>query len=137
MIHFTGRECDVSLYTNAYKPIKSVKIACAGTAWMLSVSGKTYILVFNERLWMGDNMDHNLINPNQMCHFGVKVQDDPYDDSPLYLMMEDGEFALPLGFQGTNITADTCTSTEEELQTCKHTTLSSQHLWVPDHMRFP
>ena len=115
MIHFTECECDVSPYTNAYKPIKSVKIACAGTAWTLPASGETYILVFNEGLWMGYKMDHTLVNPNQMRHFGIKVQDNPYDYAPLYLMTEDGDFALPLGFQGTNIMADTRTPTEEEL----------------------
>ena len=31
VIHFTERECNVSLYTDAYETIKSVKIACAGT----------------------------------------------------------------------------------------------------------
>ena len=58
VIHFTEREYDVSPYTDAYKPIKSVKIACAGTAWTSLALGHTYILVFNEGLWMGDKMDH-------------------------------------------------------------------------------
>ena len=72
-----------------------------------------------------------------MRHFGIKVQDNPYDDAPLYLMTEDGDFALPLDFQGTNFMADTCTPTEEELQTCKNITLSSQHPWDPHRVRFP
>ena len=82
-------------------------------------------------------MDHTLVNPNQMCHFGIKVQDNPYDDALLYLMTEDGDFALPLAVQGTNIMADTRTPTEEEVQTCKHITLSSQHPWDTHHVRFP
>ena len=65
---------------------------------------------------MGDKMDHTLVNPKQMCHFGIKVQDNQYDDAPLYLITEDGDFTLPLTFQGTNIMADTRTPTEEELQ---------------------
>ena len=48
MIHFTERECNVSPYTDAYKPIKRVKIACAGTAWTSPASDETYILVINE-----------------------------------------------------------------------------------------
>ena len=62
---------------------------------------------------MVDKMDHTLINPNHMRHFGIKFQDNPYDDVPLYLMTEDGDFALPLAVQGTTIMADTCTPTEE------------------------
>ena len=118
-----GHELNVSPYSNAYEPIKSVKIACSGTAWMSLASGETYILVFNKGLWMGDKMDHTLINPNQMCHFEFKVQDNPYDDAPLYLMKEYGNFVLPLAVQGTNIMADTCIPTEEELHTCNHITI--------------
>ena len=68
MIHFTGCKCDVLPYTNDYEPIKIVNIACAGTAWTLPALGETYILVFNKGLWMGDKMDHTLVNPNQMRH---------------------------------------------------------------------
>ena len=86
---------------------------------------------------MGDNMDHTLVNPIQMRHFGIKVQYNPYDDAPLYLMMEDGDFALQLAVQGTTIMTDTCTPTEEELLTCNHITLSSQHPWDPHRVRSP
>ena len=72
---------------------------------------------------MGDKMNHTLVNPKQMRHFGIRVQDNPYDDAPLYLMTEDGNFALSLAVQGTDIIADTCTPTEEELQICNHITL--------------
>ena len=64
-------------------------------------------------------MDHTLVNPNQMRHFGINIQ-----DTPLYLITEDVNFALPLAVQGTKMMEDTCTPTEEELQTCKHITLS-------------
>ena len=61
---------------------------------------------------MGDKMEHTLVNPNQMQHFGIKVQYNPYDDAPLYLMTEDGDIALPLAVQVTKILADTSTQTE-------------------------
>ena len=82
-------------------------------------------------------MDHTSVNPYQMRHFGIKVQDNPYNDAPIYLMTEDGDFSLPLDVQGTNIVTDTRTPTEEELQTCNHISLSSQHPWDPHRLRFP
>ena len=127
---------DISPYTDAYELIKSVNIACYGMAWTCLASGKAYILVFIAGLWMGDKMDHTLVNPNQVRHFGIKVQDNPYDGALLYLMMEDGDFALPLAVQGTNIMAETRTPTEEELHTCNHITLLSQHPWDPHHVKF-
>ena len=82
-------------------------------------------------------MDHTLVNPNKLPHFGIKIQDNPYDDAHLYLMTVDDDFALPLAVQGTNIMANTCTRTEKELQTCYHITISSQHPWYPYRVRFP
>ena len=66
VIQFTGRECDVAPYTEAYDAIKSVRIATAGTSYTSQETGQTYILVFHEGLWMGDLMDHSLANPNQL-----------------------------------------------------------------------
>ena len=64
VIYFTERKYDVSPYTDAYEPIKSVKITCTRTAWTLPASGETYILVFNEGLWKVDKMDHTVVNLN-------------------------------------------------------------------------
>ena len=43
---------------------------------------------------MGDQMDHTLVNPNQLRHYGVKVQDNPVSDEPLHIMTEDEKFQL-------------------------------------------
>ena len=74
VLAFTGRECDVCPYTDTYDSIKSVPIAKAGTAWTSPESGTTFILVFNEGLWMGDKMEHTLVKPNQMRLFGSARQ---------------------------------------------------------------
>ena len=50
-MQYSGRECDVSPYTDAYEAIKSVPITTTGTAWTSTETGETYILVFHERLW--------------------------------------------------------------------------------------
>ena len=81
-------------------------------------------------------MNHTLVNPNQVLHFGIMIQDNPYNDAPIYLMTEYGNFALPLAVQGTNIMSDTRTPTEEELQTCNNITLSLQYPWDPHRVRF-
>ena len=60
VIQFSGREYDVAPYTDAYDAIKSVRIETSGTAYTSKETGKTYILVFHEGLWMGDLMEHSL-----------------------------------------------------------------------------
>ena len=114
-------------YTDTYEAIKSVPIATAGTSWTSTETGETYILVFHEGLWMGDQMEHSLLNPNQLRYFEVTVQDNPFADAPLYISTENGEFVLPLEILGTNIVADTRTQTERELQECRQIVISSPH----------
>jgi hypothetical protein len=85
ILSYTGRECDVSPYTDVYDAIKGVPIVSGATAWTSQSTGDTYILVFNEALWMGDTMDHSLLNPNQMRHYGIQVNDNPYGDVQMHL----------------------------------------------------
>ena len=127
----------MSPYTDTYESFKSVPIAKAGTVWTSPETEVTYILVFNEGLWMGDKMDHSLINPNQLRLYGVTVQDNPLCCSPLYMITEDGDFVLPLDMKGKNVMANTRMPTTEELHYCKHITLSSHHPWDPYRVRFP
>jgi hypothetical protein len=56
--------CDVSPYTDTYDAIKGVPIVKGATAWTSNLTGETIILLFNEALWMGEVMEHYLVNPN-------------------------------------------------------------------------
>lgn len=79
ILQYTSRECDVSPYADTYQPIIDVPIVTGAKVVTSDHTGLTYILVFNEAIWMGDILlDHSLINPNQMRAFGVSVQDNPY-----------------------------------------------------------
>ena len=40
-MQYSGRECDMLPYTDAYEAIKSVPIATAGTAWTSTETGET------------------------------------------------------------------------------------------------
>ena len=66
ILHYTRQECDVSMYRDDYAPVQNVPVVSAATAWQSRETGQTYILVFNEALWMGDSMRDTLINPNQL-----------------------------------------------------------------------
>ena len=74
----SGGVCDVKGFHDDYEAIKDVPIARVATAYC-DGSGITYILVINEALFFGTSMDHSLINPNQICHNGIPVSDNPYD----------------------------------------------------------
>jgi hypothetical protein len=137
ILSHTGRECDVSPYTEAYNAITDVPIVTGATAWTCPETGDTLILVFHESLWMGDIMDHSLINPNQLRHYGIQVQDNPYDSVQMHLATEAGGFYFPLQSQGTTIFLDTRTPTERELHECPHVQMTSTSPWDPHAVQFP
>ena len=105
LLSYTGRECDVATYTETYDAIKNIPIVSAATVWTSLESTETYILVFNEELWIQGEMDHRLINPNHMCHNGATVQDNPFSPSPLFIETAGADFVLPLEISVTNIPA--------------------------------
>jgi len=89
IMEYTEKVCDVSPYRDDYESVINIHIVHAATAWQSPHTGQTYILIFHEELWMGCHMKHSLINPNQLRHFGTKVQDDPTSDRPLSIITED------------------------------------------------
>jgi hypothetical protein len=97
----------------------------------------TFILIFNEAIWMGAKMDHTLVNPNQVRAYGLTIQDNLFDTSPFYASTEDGEFNIPVLCQGTKVCALTRTPTDRELSSCPHIILLSPHNWDPHNVQFP
>jgi hypothetical protein len=87
--------------------------------------------------WGGGEMDHALVNPNQLRSYGITVQDNPFADSPIFISTEGHEFTLPLSSKGTTLGAASRTPTDQELQTCPHVILSSEHEWDPQNVHFP
>ena len=137
ILSYTGRECDVSPYTDSYEAIKGVPIVSGATAWTSQVDGQTYILVFHEALWMGDVLEHSLLNPNQLRHYGLTVQDNPFDETEMHLATENGELLIPLQAEGTIIFLSTRTPTDRELHECPHITMTSKKEWDPRELQFP
>ena len=73
VLQYTGKECDVSPYSDYYEAIKGVTILNEETDWKSLDTGQTYILVLHKALRMGDTLDHALVNPNQLRHYGELV----------------------------------------------------------------
>jgi hypothetical protein len=94
IMYYTGKECDVSPYTEAHEAIRSVPIVQAATAYNNRDTGKTTILILNEAIRMGDQMEHTLINPNQLRAYGITVQDNPFYPAPIFISTEDNEFTF-------------------------------------------
>ena len=75
VLSYTGKECSIFPYREGYKSTENVTIVNVATAWKSPENGEIFILIFHEALWMGYLMDDSLINPNQLRHYGINVQD--------------------------------------------------------------
>ena len=96
ILSYNGIEYDVTSYCDDYEPIKNISLVTAATVWQSKSTGETFILVFNEELWMGNSMQLSLINPNQSRYYGVQVQDNPMSNLPLSIVTEDNDFSMDL-----------------------------------------
>ena len=106
------------------------------TAWQSEDTAQIYILVMNEALWMGESMESILINPNQLRHYGMHIQDDPTSVRPLSMISEDTEFAMTLKREGTILYFDTHAPTQKELETYPHIIISLEVSWNPIKVHF-
>jgi hypothetical protein len=86
---------------------------------------------------MADQMEHTLINPNQLQAYQITVQDNRFDPAPLFISSEDTKFTLHISSKGTVLGVATRTLTDQELQTCPHVVLLSEHKWDPQNVLFP
>ena len=88
----------------------------------------------NEALWMGRSMESTLINPNQLRHFGMHIQDDSSSTRPISMISEDTEFAMSLKRDGTIVYFDTHAPTQKELENFPHIVISSEKSWDPTNV---
>jgi hypothetical protein len=137
IMHYTNRECDVSPYADSYEPIRNVPIVSGATAVTSPDTGMTCILIFNEAIWMGELLDHSLINPNQLRFHGINVQDNPFGDVAMHIASDADNFSHPMNADGTTIFFDSRTPTRYELDNCPHIVLSSPNEWNPRDVQFP
>ena len=70
---YTRRTADVYAFDKSYAPSTNVPIVTGATAYDDPISGRTFILLFNEALYYGSRMDHSLFNPNQLRMYGIPV----------------------------------------------------------------
>lgn len=119
-----GQTCEVKGFHSSFDAISNVPVSTVATAWTNPQTGATYVLIFNEALYFGEQMDHSLINPNQLRAFGVPVWDNPFD--PDHQMgIEHGELLIPFQTAGSTVFCTTHYPSDEELESCQQLVLSS------------
>ncbi len=108
----TNEVCKVTPFLDSYELVKEVMVMRWGTVWTSPDTGCKYLLVSDQMLWFGTQVDHSLVNPNQICEYGLPVYDDPF--SNLQFGIDGNETFIPFNTTGTIVHFDTCVPTDCE-----------------------
>ncbi len=138
-IYYTGQQCEVQGFHDDFSPVTNVPIATVATTWSDPITGQGFILILHEVLYFGSSMNHSLINPNQLRHYGITVYDNPYDRAPdRALRIEvDDDNQIPLYSQGSTIFFTSRYPSNDELETYPHVVLTSEKPWDPHGLVMP
>jgi hypothetical protein len=122
--------CSVKGFHQSFAPIDEIPVATVATAWDDPETGQTFILIVHQALYFGKQLDHSLINPNQIRVSGIPVCDDPFDRHRR--MGIDTETAhIPFHTDGNTIYFVSRVPTQEELDDCPYITLTDDNEWDP------
>ena len=66
-------------YGQSVNPMAGVTTIQVDTAFHDEITGITYILVINEVLYFGSNLNHSLINSNHIRSYGVDMWENQFD----------------------------------------------------------
>ena len=135
ILNYTSRSCDVMPYNDEYSAKTNVPIVSAAAGYT-SHTGENYILILNEALSMPE-LDHSLINPNQLRSNGIEVQDNPYSEEPMSIISHTDGICIVLLSKGTTIYIDTWAPSQKDLESLPHIELSSKIEWNPEKVEFP
>ena len=133
--NYTRRTADVYAYDSNIEPVRGVPIVQGATAYDDPRTGITYLLIINEGLYYGTKLDHTLVNPNQIRHYGINFRDNPYDPMRDLSIEVNDELTIPLNTSGTKVQFVSRTPTQEELETCPRVVLTSPSEWNPKDIR--
>lgn len=100
ILNYTNCSADVYLYQKSLGPVNNIPIVTRVTARDGPTTGVTSLIIFNEALYYGTDLDHTLINPNQVRHYSIPFWDNPYDkDRGLNINIDD-QMSIPLDIRG-------------------------------------
>ena len=128
----TNEVCKVTLFLDSYEPVKEVMVVRCSTVWTSPDTGHEYLLVGDQMLWFGNQMKHSLINPNQICEYGLPVYDDPFSNS--HFGIDGNKAFIPFNTMGTIVYFETCVPIDWEMRNLPIIMLTGEE-WDPANVR--
>jgi len=142
IIERTGFTVNVTGFSNKQGSFQDVPIVKAATAYDDPKTGATYILVIGQAIYMGSDVKHTLLCPNQLRYNGVIVEECPKHLAPRSkpsnhaISVPEQGVTIPLKMAGTMSVFDSRTPTQEELESCMWVILTGDEIWDPKSETF-
>lgn len=114
-LSLTGQTCDVSGFHQSFESLNDIPVA----------------LIINEALYFGPQMDHSLVNPNQIRAYGIDVSDNPFDRNRDFGIQHE-ECFIPFTTEGSTVYFDTFVTTDYQIETLRNIELTSDDEWDPN-----
>ncbi len=77
ILEYTNQVAEVTGFANSLEPLRNVPIVKAAVAYDHPDTGEVVIIIINQALYFGDELDDILLNPNQIRAQGNTVEDVP------------------------------------------------------------
>ena len=119
----------MSPFSASYDPMQDVRIATCLAAYN-DDCGRTWILVFNEVLWLGTSMYHSLMKPNQLRMTGIPGPDDLLDDNQKLINSHKKVF-IPFKTYRTTVNFYSRVLTQRDIMKYTHIIMTGETEWYP------
>jgi hypothetical protein len=77
LLEYTDQVAVVSGFANSMQSLKNVPIVKAALSYDHPETGEVIVLIINQAIYFGDQLDEILLNPNQIRAYGNVVDDVP------------------------------------------------------------
>ena len=128
LMELTNEVCEVSPFLDTYESVKEVPVARCCTVWTSPDTGQEYLLVGDQMLWFGTQLENSLINPNQIREYGLRVYDNPFELNRFGIDCQ--ETFVPFQTTGTIVHFESRVPTEWEEKHLPVLLLTSEY-WDP------
>jgi len=118
---------------------KSYPVGTVGTVWTDPLSGTEYLLVIHQAIFLGKDLKHSLLNPNQLRANGLMVDDCPKQYNPRSthsIVVEEPQVTIPLSMHGIISYFPSRKPTQEDVENLEWITLTGTARWKPKSQEF-
>jgi hypothetical protein len=141
VIEYTGKSCNVSPISSVYDSIMEAPIVKAATAFDYPISSETLILIMNQALYLGNQLENSLLCPNHIRSHGVVVNDVPIhlsfkDACTHFICFPTEEVRIPLDMYGCISYISMRLPSKDEIANCTWLEMTSAIKWDPYAIEF-